>query len=222
MDLAYVDGNWDDVVDRIAECYREAGLGHIAKFIAYREQMLDSLCFAILFNKFWVLFVLLLLIHKRKSSNMLNLEILIHELMPVLSFNDWHHNRYVFTCPCSVQLATQFFVFGIAQLFGIIMYQVAILLFFRKQPGALASHVRGQAPTTGGLPIQSAHTARSQFAISYLEVCIIYRAPICLNARFNVITKQTITSGLITKEQQYFIEAVIGSSIMVAYKQSGC
>ncbi|KAG2555346.1 protein IN CHLOROPLAST ATPASE BIOGENESIS, chloroplastic-like [Panicum virgatum] len=37
MDLAYVDGNWDDVVDRIAECYREAGLGDIAKFIAYRE-----------------------------------------------------------------------------------------------------------------------------------------------------------------------------------------
>ncbi|KAJ1299169.1 hypothetical protein BS78_01G511400 [Paspalum vaginatum] len=37
MDLASVDGNWDDVVDRIAECYREAGLGDIAKFIAYRE-----------------------------------------------------------------------------------------------------------------------------------------------------------------------------------------
>ncbi|RLN18523.1 uncharacterized protein C2845_PM02G40150 [Panicum miliaceum] len=37
MDLAYVDGNWDDVVDRIAECYREAGLDDIAKFIAYRE-----------------------------------------------------------------------------------------------------------------------------------------------------------------------------------------
>ncbi|CAN6290947.1 unnamed protein product [Urochloa humidicola] len=37
MDLACVDGNWDDVVDRIAECYREAGLDEIAKFIAYRE-----------------------------------------------------------------------------------------------------------------------------------------------------------------------------------------
>ncbi|OEL19444.1 hypothetical protein BAE44_0019538 [Dichanthelium oligosanthes] len=37
MDLASVDGNWDDVVDRIAECYREAGLDDIAKFIAYRE-----------------------------------------------------------------------------------------------------------------------------------------------------------------------------------------
>ncbi|CAL4920342.1 unnamed protein product [Urochloa decumbens] len=37
MDLACVDGNWDDVVDRIAECYREAGLDDIAKFIAYRE-----------------------------------------------------------------------------------------------------------------------------------------------------------------------------------------
>ncbi|KAL6648943.1 hypothetical protein ACP70R_013167 [Stipagrostis hirtigluma subsp. patula] len=37
MDLASVDGNWDDVVDRIAECYREAGLQDMAKFIAYRE-----------------------------------------------------------------------------------------------------------------------------------------------------------------------------------------
>ncbi|KAL6847564.1 hypothetical protein ACP4OV_022590 [Aristida adscensionis] len=37
MDLATVDGNWDDVVDRIAECYREVGLLDIAKFIAYRE-----------------------------------------------------------------------------------------------------------------------------------------------------------------------------------------
>uniref|UniRef100_A0A0D9VNH1 Uncharacterized protein n=1 Tax=Leersia perrieri TaxID=77586 RepID=A0A0D9VNH1_9ORYZ len=37
MDLAFVDGNWDDVVDRIAGCYREAGLDDIAKFIAYRE-----------------------------------------------------------------------------------------------------------------------------------------------------------------------------------------
>ena len=37
MDLASVDDNWDDVVDRIAECYREAGLHDIAKFIAYRE-----------------------------------------------------------------------------------------------------------------------------------------------------------------------------------------
>jgi hypothetical protein len=37
MDLASVDGNWDDVVDRIAECYGEAGLHDIAKFIAYRE-----------------------------------------------------------------------------------------------------------------------------------------------------------------------------------------
>lgn len=37
MDLATVDGNWDEVVDRIAECYREAGIHDIAKFIAYRE-----------------------------------------------------------------------------------------------------------------------------------------------------------------------------------------
>lgn len=37
MDLASVDGNWDDVVDRIAGCYRESGLHDIARFIAYRE-----------------------------------------------------------------------------------------------------------------------------------------------------------------------------------------
>ncbi|KAM3316999.1 hypothetical protein ACQJBY_034901 [Aegilops geniculata] len=37
MDLATVDGNWDEVVDRIADCYREAGIHDIAKFIAYRE-----------------------------------------------------------------------------------------------------------------------------------------------------------------------------------------
>ena len=37
MDLASVDGNWDEVVDRIVECYREAGLLDIANFIAYRE-----------------------------------------------------------------------------------------------------------------------------------------------------------------------------------------
>ena len=37
MDLSSVDGNWDEVVDRIAECYREAGLHDIANFIAYRE-----------------------------------------------------------------------------------------------------------------------------------------------------------------------------------------
>ncbi|EMS53122.1 hypothetical protein TRIUR3_03534 [Triticum urartu] len=37
MDLATVDGNWDEVVDRIADCYREAGIHDIAQFIAYRE-----------------------------------------------------------------------------------------------------------------------------------------------------------------------------------------
>ncbi|VAI11611.1 unnamed protein product [Triticum turgidum subsp. durum] len=37
MYLATVDGNWDEVVDRIADCYREAGIHDIAKFIAYRE-----------------------------------------------------------------------------------------------------------------------------------------------------------------------------------------
>lgn len=37
MDLASIDGLWDEVVDRIAECYMEAGLHDIAKFIACRE-----------------------------------------------------------------------------------------------------------------------------------------------------------------------------------------
>ncbi|RRT59729.1 hypothetical protein GW17_00038935 [Ensete ventricosum] len=37
LDLASIDGNWDEVVDRVAECYMEAGLRDIAKFILYRE-----------------------------------------------------------------------------------------------------------------------------------------------------------------------------------------
>ncbi|KAG6522290.1 hypothetical protein ZIOFF_019428 [Zingiber officinale] len=37
MDLASIDGSWNEVVDRIAECYMEAGLHDIAKFIAFRE-----------------------------------------------------------------------------------------------------------------------------------------------------------------------------------------
>ncbi|URE30974.1 hypothetical protein MUK42_16375 [Musa troglodytarum] len=37
LDLASIDGTWDEVVDRVAECYMEAGLCDIAKFILYRE-----------------------------------------------------------------------------------------------------------------------------------------------------------------------------------------
>ncbi|XP_031279981.1 protein IN CHLOROPLAST ATPASE BIOGENESIS, chloroplastic-like [Pistacia vera] len=37
LDLASVDGNWDDFVERIAECYREAGLFDISTFVSYRD-----------------------------------------------------------------------------------------------------------------------------------------------------------------------------------------
>ncbi|CAL9149639.1 unnamed protein product [Musa hybrid cultivar] len=37
LDLASIDGTWDEIVDRVAECYMEAGLCDIAKFILYRE-----------------------------------------------------------------------------------------------------------------------------------------------------------------------------------------
>ncbi|XP_026665495.1 protein IN CHLOROPLAST ATPASE BIOGENESIS, chloroplastic-like isoform X2 [Phoenix dactylifera] len=37
LDLASVDGTWDKAVDRVAECYREAGLNDIARFILCKE-----------------------------------------------------------------------------------------------------------------------------------------------------------------------------------------
>ncbi|KAJ4751888.1 cyclin delta-3 [Rhynchospora pubera] len=37
MDLASVEGTWDDIIDRVVECYREAGLEDMARFIAYRD-----------------------------------------------------------------------------------------------------------------------------------------------------------------------------------------
>ncbi|THU70796.1 hypothetical protein C4D60_Mb08t28780 [Musa balbisiana] len=38
LDLASIDGTWDKVVeDHVVECYVEAGLCDIAKFILYRE-----------------------------------------------------------------------------------------------------------------------------------------------------------------------------------------
>lgn len=37
LDLASVEGTWDESVERIAECYKEAGLNDIARFILYRD-----------------------------------------------------------------------------------------------------------------------------------------------------------------------------------------
>ncbi|XP_065871524.1 protein IN CHLOROPLAST ATPASE BIOGENESIS, chloroplastic-like [Euphorbia lathyris] len=37
MDLASIEGNWDDVKQRIAECYAEAGFPDIARFISYKD-----------------------------------------------------------------------------------------------------------------------------------------------------------------------------------------
>lgn len=37
LDLASIDGSWDDCLERIAECYNEAGLNEIAKFVLYRD-----------------------------------------------------------------------------------------------------------------------------------------------------------------------------------------
>ncbi|XP_020270712.1 uncharacterized protein LOC109845868 [Asparagus officinalis] len=37
LDLASVEGTWDEVIDRVAACYVEAGLHEVAKFVLYRE-----------------------------------------------------------------------------------------------------------------------------------------------------------------------------------------
>ncbi|KAJ0694678.1 hypothetical protein HanPI659440_Chr15g0611511 [Helianthus annuus] len=37
LDLASIEGTWDEQLERIAECYEEAGLPEIAKFVKYRE-----------------------------------------------------------------------------------------------------------------------------------------------------------------------------------------
>ena len=37
LDLASVEGTWDDLVKRIAECYKEAELHDIAKFVLHRD-----------------------------------------------------------------------------------------------------------------------------------------------------------------------------------------
>ncbi|GAB2291680.1 hypothetical protein Dimus_025933 [Dionaea muscipula] len=37
LDLASIEGTWDDYLERVAECYSEAGLDEIARFILYSE-----------------------------------------------------------------------------------------------------------------------------------------------------------------------------------------
>ncbi|XP_076956158.1 protein IN CHLOROPLAST ATPASE BIOGENESIS, chloroplastic-like [Bidens hawaiensis] len=37
LDLASIDGTWDEQLERIAECYNEAGFPEIAKFVKYRD-----------------------------------------------------------------------------------------------------------------------------------------------------------------------------------------
>lgn len=37
LDLASVDGAWDQYNERIVECYKKAGLDDIARFVNYRE-----------------------------------------------------------------------------------------------------------------------------------------------------------------------------------------
>lgn len=37
LDLASIEGTWDEQLERIAECYEEAGLPEIAKFVKYRD-----------------------------------------------------------------------------------------------------------------------------------------------------------------------------------------
>lgn len=37
LDLASIEGSWDECLERVAECYNEAGLVEIAKFILYRD-----------------------------------------------------------------------------------------------------------------------------------------------------------------------------------------
>lgn len=37
LDLASVEGTWADSLERIAECYMEAGLNEIARFILYND-----------------------------------------------------------------------------------------------------------------------------------------------------------------------------------------
>ncbi|KAL6570360.1 hypothetical protein OROMI_014874 [Orobanche minor] len=37
LDLASVEGTWDESVDQIAACYKDAGFNDVAKFIQHRD-----------------------------------------------------------------------------------------------------------------------------------------------------------------------------------------
>lgn len=37
LDLASIDGSWDEILERIAECYKEGGLQDMANFVLYRD-----------------------------------------------------------------------------------------------------------------------------------------------------------------------------------------
>lgn len=37
LDLSSVEANWDESVERISECYKEAGLSEVARFVLYRD-----------------------------------------------------------------------------------------------------------------------------------------------------------------------------------------
>ncbi|GMH13490.1 hypothetical protein Nepgr_015331 [Nepenthes gracilis] len=37
LDLASIEGTWDDSLERVADCYKEAGLNEIARFVSYRD-----------------------------------------------------------------------------------------------------------------------------------------------------------------------------------------
>lgn len=37
LDLASLEGTWDDYLERIAACYKEAGLPDIARFVESRD-----------------------------------------------------------------------------------------------------------------------------------------------------------------------------------------
>ncbi|XP_010691734.2 protein IN CHLOROPLAST ATPASE BIOGENESIS, chloroplastic isoform X2 [Beta vulgaris subsp. vulgaris] len=37
LDLASIEGSWDECLERVAECYKEAGLDKIASFVLYRD-----------------------------------------------------------------------------------------------------------------------------------------------------------------------------------------
>lgn len=37
LNLASLEGTWDESLERVAQCYKEAGLNDIAKFVMYRD-----------------------------------------------------------------------------------------------------------------------------------------------------------------------------------------